>query len=186
MLVARLDSPRGIADVAHLPPARLLRDAFSSGDTWFFTGDILTIDSDGDYWFVDRWGDSIKTAGGPVMSRKVEDALHTVPSVFSCVAVGVPGDRGEVPMAAFALSPGATLDLPALAAAVETLPAHARPRRLRRVEGIPMTDGFRPLKKPILDLGFGDGPDVWEWDAATATYVTTGVRSGRVVGTQGA
>jgi putative long chain acyl-CoA synthase len=181
MLVARLDSPRGIADVAHLPPARLLRDAFSAGDTWFFTGDILTVDSGGDYWFVDRWGDSIKTAGGPVMSRKVEDALHTVPSVFSCVAVGVPGDRGEVPMAAFALAPGATLDLPALGAAVATLPAHARPRRLRRVEGIPMTDGFRPLKKPILDLGFGDGPDVWEWDAGSGNYVSTASLSRRSV-----
>jgi putative long chain acyl-CoA synthase len=185
MLVARLDSPRGIADVAHLPPARLLRDAFSPGDTWFFTGDILTIDSGGDYWFVDRWGDSIKTAAGPVMSRKIEDALHTVPSVFSCVAVGVPAERGEVPMAAFALAPGATLDLAALTAAVGALPAHERPRRLRRVEGIPMSDGFRPLKKPILDLGFGDGPDVWEWDAAAATYHSTGRRLHATLASEG-
>ena len=173
MLVARLDSPRGIADVAHLPPARLLRDAFASGDTWFFTGDILTIDADGDYWFVDRWGDSIKTAHGPVMSRKVEDALHTVPSIIGCCAVGVPAERGEVVMAAFALAPGATLDLAAIAAAVGTLPEHARPRRLHRVASIPMTDGFRPLKKPILDLGFGDAHDVWEWDAATSSYRAT-------------
>lgn len=172
MLVTRLDSPRGIADVAHLPPARLLRDAFAPGDTWFFSGDILTIDGDGDYWFVDRWGDTIRTAAGPVTTRRIEDALHGVPAVLACAAVGVTvtGEPGEVPAAAFALTAGAALDLAALSAAVATLPEHMRPRRLRRVEGIPMTDGFRPLKKPIQDLGFADGPDVWAWDAATASY----------------
>ncbi len=177
MLVARLDSPRGIADVAHLPSARLLRDAFASGDTWFFTGDILTIDGGGDYWYVDRWGDTIRTANGPVMSRGIEDAIHTVPSVFSCVALGLPasaaGERGEVPAAAFALAPGAALDLEAVASAVLALPDHARPRRLRRVEAIPTADGYRPLKKPIRDLGFGDGPEVWAWDAATSRYRST-------------
>jgi hypothetical protein len=40
-----------------------------------------------------------------------------------------------------------------------------------------MTDGFRPLKKPIVDLGFGDGADVWAWDAATSAYASTGVKS---------
>ncbi len=175
MLVARLDSARGIADIAHLAPTRLLRDAFAPGDTWYLTGDLLAIDSGGDYWFVDRHGDTIRTAHGPVMSRGVEDALHTVPSVLSCVAVGIPspGEGREVPAAAFALAPGATLALDELAAAVATLPPHARPRRLRRVEAIPQTDGFRPLKKPIRDLGFADGPDVWVWDATTSSYQAT-------------
>lgn len=176
MLVARLDSPRGIADVAHLPPTRILRDAFAPGDTWFVTGDLLAIDSGGDYWFVDRHGDTIRTAHGPVTSRKIEDALHAVPAVFSCVAIGIAAtapERGEVPAAAFALAPGAALDLDALARAVEALPEHARPRRLRRVEAIPMTDGYRPLKKPIRDLGFADGPDVWVWDPTAAAYRST-------------
>jgi len=176
MLVARLDSARGIADIAHLAPTRLLRDAFAAGDTWYVTGDLLSIDGGGDFWFLDRHGDTIRTADGPVMSRRVEDALHAVPAVRSCVALGltgVDGEAGEVPVAAFALAPGAALDLAALASAVAVLPEHARPRRLRRVEAIPATDGFRPLKKPIRDLGFADGPDVWTWDAATATYRDT-------------
>ena len=175
MLVARLDSSRGIADIAHLAPTRLLRDAFAAGDTWYQTGDLLSIDSGGDYWFVDRHGDTIRTAGGPVMSRQVEDALHLVPSVAGCVAVGLAGGPGQrdVPAAAFALAPGAALALDELAAAVATLPEHARPRRLRRVEAIPHTDGFRLLKKPIRDLGFADGPDVWAWDPVTSTYRST-------------
>jgi putative long chain acyl-CoA synthase len=183
MLVARLDSARGIADIAHLAPARLLRDAFAAGDTWYVTGDLLSIDGGGDYWFVDRHGDTIRTAHGPVMSRRIEDALHTVPAVLACVAIGIAGDGGEVPAAAFALAPGAALALDELSAAVATLPAHARPRRLRRVEAIPQTDGFRPLKKPIRDLGFADGPEVWAWDPVTSTYRPSG--TGQSASTRG-
>ncbi len=176
MLIARLDTARGIADLAHIAPTRLLRDALAPGDTWYASGDLLKIDGDGDHWFVDRHGDMIRTTGGPVASRLIEDALHQVPGVDACVAIGLADVERvgkQVAAAAFALAPGATLDLTALGQAIATLPDHARPRRLRRVEAIPMTDGFRPLKKPIRDLGFGDGPDVWAWDPATASLRTT-------------
>lgn len=176
MLVARLDSARGIADIAHIAPTRLLHDAFGPGDTWFVTGDLLRIDGDGDYWFVDRHGDVIRTRGGPVASRRIEDALHQLDGVVACVAVAQ-ADRDhldrEVPAAAFTLEPTAPVDLDALARAVVGLPAHARPQRLRRVASIPETDGFRPLKQPIRELGFADGPDVYAWDAATNRYRPT-------------
>ena len=53
MLVARLSARAG-ADVAHIDPTRLLRDAFEPGDLWFVTGDFCEVDAEGDYWFVDR------------------------------------------------------------------------------------------------------------------------------------
>ena len=68
MLIARLDRPRGISDLAHIAPTRLVRDALAPGDTWFVTGDLLKIDGDGDYWFVDRQGDTLRTSSGPVAS----------------------------------------------------------------------------------------------------------------------
>ncbi len=174
MLVARLDSARGIADLAHIAPTRLLHDAFGPGDTWFVTGDLLTIDGDGDYWYVDRSGDMIRTVAGAVPSRKVEDALHQVDSILACVAVAIPGAGGkDVPAAAVALASGAVLDLPALARAVLALPEHARPQRLRHVDTLAQTDGFRPLKAPIRALGFADGPDVFAWDPATRSYRAT-------------
>ena len=174
MLVARLDSARGIADLAHIAPTRLLHDAFGPGDTWFVTGDLLTIDGDGDYWYVDRSGDVIRTVAGAVPSRKVEDALHQVDSILACVAVAIPGAGGkDVHAAAVALASGAVLDLPALARAVLALPEHARPQRLRHVDTLAQTDGFRPLKAPIRALGFADGPDVFAWDPATRSYRAT-------------
>lgn len=176
MLVARLDSARGIADIAHIAPTRLLHDAFGPGDTWFVTGDLLRIDGDGDYWFVDRHGDVIRTRGGPVPSRRIEDTLHQLDGVIACVAVAIP-DRAhvdrELPAAAFALEPTAPVDLDALARVVVALPTHARPVRLRRVASVPETDGFRPLKQPIRELGFADGPDVYAWDPTTNRYRAT-------------
>ena len=67
--------------------------------------------------------------------------------------------------------PGGGTD--ALARVVVALPAHARPVRLRRVASIPETDGFRPLKQPIRELGFADGPDVYAWDPTTNRYRPT-------------
>lgn len=177
MLIVRLDAPRGNADLAHLAPTRILRDAMGPGDTWFVTGDLLAIDAAGDYWYVDRQGDTIRTAAGPVASRKIEDALHEVAELRACVAVGWigpggPGDK-EQPAAAVALVAGAELDLAALARAVVALPAHARPVRVRLVDDIAMTDGFRPLKRPIREAGFADDPRVWAWDPAVERYRPT-------------
>ena len=199
MLIVRLDSPRGIADLAHLPAHRILSDAFTHGDTWFVTGDLLAINPAGDYWYVDRHGDTIRTASGPVPSRRIEDALHEVAAVRTCVAVGIadpaqpaPAPRAlgltspslritelhvhEHPAAALSLLPGATdvaATIEALGHAVLGLPPHARPVRLRVQPELPMTDGFRPLKQPVRDAGFSDGADVYAWDAAAERYRPT-------------
>ena len=201
MLIVRLDSARGIGDLSNLAPTRILRDAMAAGDTWFVTGDLLSIDAAGDYWYVDRHGDTIRTASGPVPSRRIEDALHEVAEVRACVAVGVPDpsmlvSRGhfnvsraiiplapggiaakEQPAAAIVLATGATLDLAALARAVVALPPHARPLRLRVVDDLAMTDGFRPHKSPIRDAGFADGPTVYAWDPAALRYRPTAGRA---------
>jgi hypothetical protein len=36
-----------------------------------------------------------------------------------------------------------------------------------------MTDGYRPIKAPLRQLGFADGPDVYAWDATTNRYRPT-------------
>ncbi len=172
MLVARLHGSRSGADIAHIAPTRVIHDAFEAGDSWFVTGDLLRVDEDGDFWFVDRHGDMIRTGAGWVSSQRVEDALYASGSVTLCVAFGIadPGTTTEVPAAGFVVAPGARLDLVALADAMSPLPEHARPRYLRRVDAIPMTDGYRPLKKPIRDLGFAPGPDTYVWDSAHSRF----------------
>lgn len=175
MLVARLAGRAG-ADVAHIDPRRLLRDAFEPGDLWFVTGDFFQVDVEGDYWYVDRASQLVATRNGAVATTRIEDALYEDPSVALCAAFGQPSpdDRAvEVPFAAIQLRPGATLDLGALSAAVATLPEYARPRRLRRVDSIPLTDGFRPIKLGLREAARDTGPDVYAWDTLAQRYVAT-------------
>ena len=121
----------------------------------------------GDYWFVDRRVDMIHTAQGPVASRRIEDALYAYGGVALCVAIGRAEGAHQVPIAAVQLH--GAVDLDALSAAVAALPEYARPRRLRVVEKLAMTDGFRPLKHGV-DV---DAPDGFDWDPHAQHYVAT-------------
>jgi len=123
MLVARL---RETAELAHTDPRRLLRNAFAPGDLWFVTGDFFRVDTEGDYWFVDRQRQMIPTPHGLVASTRIEDALYEAPGVALCAAASRP-DPGDAahrfPIAALQLQAGAALDLDALARAVAALEA---------------------------------------------------------------
>jgi hypothetical protein len=52
---------------------------------------------------------------------------------------------------------------------VAALPEHARPRRLRIVDQIPLTDGFRPIKRRLTELP-AVGPGVHAWDPRAQRY----------------
>jgi putative long chain acyl-CoA synthase len=147
MLIAKLGTRTG-ADVAHIDPRRLLRDAFEPGDLWFVTGDFFEVDMEGDYWFVDRHGQMIPTHLGEVASSRIEDAIYEAPGIALCVVASEPDPEHagyEIPVAAL-VAATTELDVDALTAAVAKLPEYARPRRVAVVDHIPMTDGFRPLK----------------------------------------
>jgi putative long chain acyl-CoA synthase len=168
MLVARL-SHRAGADLAHIDPKRLLRDAFEPGDIWFVTGDLMKVDTLGDYWFVDRPAQMIHTRNGPVASTRIEDGLYECQSIALCVAAPRPDPddaSAQIPVAAIQLHPGSSLDLAALARAVQALPEYARPRTIRVVDEIPLTDGFRPIKMRAFD-GAGS---TYRWDPRTQRY----------------
>ncbi len=184
MLVAKLDA-RGGADIAHIDPKRLLRGAFGPDDVWFVTGDFLRVDVEGDYFFVDRAGQMIATANGPVASTRIEDALYDSGTVALCVALGI-GARSATPVAAVTLRsqlsratgvstmPADIETLDALTAAALTLPDYARPQRIAIVDNIPLTAGFRPLKRTLSAADFADGPRTFEWDLRVHCYVATG------------
>jgi putative long chain acyl-CoA synthase len=176
MLLARL-SAQTAAAASHLDPTRLVRDAFGPGDLWFVTGDFFEVDADGDHWLVDRRGQMIRTHLGSVAAMRIEDALYEAPGIALCTVSAAPDPEhpgAEIAVAAVQLHPGAPLDREAISAAVATLPEYARPRRLRVVDAIPLTDGFRPIKRPLRELATADGPGVHAWDARAQRYVELG------------
>ncbi|MEZ4361215.1 MAG: AMP-binding protein [Kofleriaceae bacterium] len=176
MLLARLDTARGGSDLAHIDPRRLVHDAFEPGDVWFVTGDLMWVDPDGDHWRFDRESAALWTSAGAVASTRIEDALYAAPCVALCIAIGLPapGAPGEEqPACAIALNPGTSADLDSLSAAIAALPAHARPQRVRVVESLPISGGYRPLKGPVRELSFANDPDVLRWDEPSQRLVPT-------------
>ena len=58
----------------------------------------------------------------------------------------------------------------ALSTAVRALPEYARPSRVRVVEKLPVTDGYRAIKHGLRDLDVIGGPNGYQWDTRTQRY----------------
>ncbi|APR80866.1 Polyhydroxyalkanoic acid synthase [Minicystis rosea] len=170
LLLARVDAIGSVGN------DRVQRDVFELGDAWLPSGDLVRRDESGDFWFVDRLADVIRTDFGPVPSRPIEDALYELPEVALAAVYGIPipGEAGEVPTAAVVLQSGAHLDGAALFRALETLPPEARPRYVRIVDAIPMTEGYRLLKAGLRAAGLPADGRALVRDVAHAAYVESG------------
>ena len=76
-------------------------------DGWLYTGDLATIDAEGDLNIVDRRKDIIISGGENISSVQVEDTLQGHPAVYECAVIAVPDETwGEVPKALVVLKPG--------------------------------------------------------------------------------
>ena len=60
------------------------------GRTWLRTGDLVRMDQDGFFHYVDRRKDLIKYKGYSVFAKDVEDVLYTHPHVKAAGVIGVP------------------------------------------------------------------------------------------------
>jgi len=108
---------------------------------WFHTGDFVTRDADGYYYFVDRKKDIIRRRGENLAPYDVESVLNRHPAVFESVVVGVPSPLGEEDVKAYVqLRPGAPVDAKALFEyCARELPFFMVPQFLEFVAEIPKT-----------------------------------------------
>jgi crotonobetaine/carnitine-CoA ligase len=108
---------------------------------WFHTGDYVTRDSDGYYYFIDRKKDVIRRRGENLAPYDVETVLNRHPAVFESVVVGVPSPLGEEDVKAFVqLKPGATASAEELFRfCAAELPFFMVPRYIEFLEEIPKT-----------------------------------------------
>jgi hypothetical protein len=63
------------------------------------------------------------------------------------------------------------LDAARITRACSELWPHERPRLVRRVAEIPMTEGFRPIKAKLQEQGSPPALEVLRYDAAAERYV---------------
>ena len=131
----------------------------------YFTGDSVSIDSDGYVWFAGRAAEVINIASHRIGTVEVESAFLHHPAVAEAGVTGRPDDvRGES-IAAFVVlraghSPSAALREELLATVRTELGAIAVVRDLNFVDGLPKTRSGkimrRVLKAVILDRDPGD------------------------------
>jgi long-chain acyl-CoA synthetase len=71
--------------------------AVLSGDGWFRTGDVGTVDGEGYVFIVDRKKDMVISGGENIYCAEVERVMGEMAGVAECAAFGIPDERlGEV------------------------------------------------------------------------------------------
>ena len=136
----------------------MLRDAFEPGDAWYRTGDLMSRDAQGFYYFVDRIGDTFRWKGENVSTTEVASALASCTGVRDVAVYGVPvpGTEGRAGMAALVVGP--EFDLSVLHREVAgKLPEYARPLFLRLVPTLEVTGTFKLRKQDLVAQGFDPG-----------------------------
>jgi fatty-acyl-CoA synthase len=134
---------------------KILRDVFKRGDAYFRTGDLMRMDEDDYFYFVDRIGDTFRWKGENVSTNEVAEVLSLCPGVreANVYGVAVPGQDGRTGMAALVVDDG--FDPARLAErATRELPAYARPLFLRILPEIEITGTFKHRKVELVKEGF--------------------------------
>lgn len=137
---------------------KILRDAFAPGDAWFRTGDLLRMDADGFYYFVDRIGDTFRWKGENVATSEVAEVLSVDPGVeeANVYGVAIPGHDGRAGMAALVVNGG--FDVDRISEVVKReLAAYARPVFLRLLPQMEVTGTFKHRKIDLVREGFDPG-----------------------------
>lgn len=186
VLLARLDNilPAGSA-AGDQRRTRMLRAVFASDDTWYVTNAVARQDRDGDYFFIDRLSEVVVIRDAPVFTRAVEDILYRLDSVAQAVVYGlkVPRSRSDgdsdadsdsdILVAALVTRDGKPLaarDLNDLAG--KYLDSRIRPKYVRLVASIAMTDGYRPLKSVLRSqrIQADEADETLCWDENLSGY----------------
>jgi acetyl-CoA synthetase len=138
------------------------RKCFANG--LYLTGDLVTRDSDGYFWFVGRADDVIKSAGHLIGPFEVESALTEHPAVAEVAVIGKPDPTvGELVKAFVVLKDGFTADdtlrLDLLGHARKRLGAAVAPKEIEFVASVPHTRSGKILRRLLKarELGLPEG-----------------------------
>jgi fatty-acyl-CoA synthase len=112
------------------------------GEGFFHSGDLFEIDSDGDFRFVGRTKDMIKTGGENVYSSEVEEAINTLPYVGESAVIGITDQKwGEIVFAVIVLKTGAKADEEMVTSDLkQRLPSFKVPKRVVFVKELPKSE----------------------------------------------
>ena len=145
------------------------RLAVAPHEDWFRTGDLGSLDEDGNLTYVDRVKDSLRRRGENVSSVEVEATVMRHPAVLEAAAVAVPSDLGEDDiLVVVAVRPGADLDYAELLDFCSArMPYFCVPRYLEVLDELPKNVIGRVRKDVLRERGLGAGA----WDREAHGYI---------------
>jgi O-succinylbenzoic acid--CoA ligase len=148
-----------LADGLRQPDGRV--EPIVDGDGWLATGDLGALGPDGRLQVEGRADELIVTGGENVWPTAVEAVLLRHPAVAEVVVVGRPDPEWGARVVAVAVAADATAppDLMELRDHVRTeLPAHAAPRQLVLVQGLPRT-ALGKVRRTVVAEALGSVPE---------------------------
>jgi acyl-CoA synthetase (AMP-forming)/AMP-acid ligase II len=141
-----------------------LKDPDATAEAWsggyFHTGDIVSVDEDGDFHFIDRKKNVIRRSGENISAVEVESVLLQHPEIASVGVTAVPDDvRGDEVMACV-IARGAVKDSEREAYArevlefcLERLAYYKAPGYVGFCERLPLTPTEKIQRAQLQDLG---------------------------------
>jgi fatty-acyl-CoA synthase len=134
---------------------KVLRDVFARGDAWFSTGDLMKMDGDGYFYFVDRVGDTFRWKGENVSTGEVAERLQAFPGVQEATVYGVAmeGADGRAGMAAMVVD-GAFDPAGFGEHVARELPSYAQPLFVRLLPAMDTTGTFKIRKVDLVADGY--------------------------------
>ncbi|MEO7565853.1 MAG: AMP-binding protein [Aestuariivirga sp.] len=158
-LIANPTQFEGYTDIAETN-RKVLGNVFETGDTWFRTGDMMRADKAGNYFFVDRMGDTFRWKGENVSTLEVANALSKIPGVKDAVVYGVsiPKADGKAGMASLEVNENFRVE--SFASDIKaSLPNYAVPLFLRLSGKTQVTETFKHKKNELAAAGFDPAAD---------------------------
>ena len=128
-------------------------------DGWFHTGDLVTRDADGYYWFRGRLKEIIVRGGSNISPQEVEEVLYSHPEILEAGVVGLPHEVwGEIVAAVVSLREGATVSEDDIREHARRLLADYKvPERIHFMPVLPKGPTGKVFRKALKDALLGAG-----------------------------
>ncbi len=123
-------------------------------DGWYWSGDVVTRDTEDFYYVLDRRKEMLKYKGFPVAPAEVESLLLEHPAVRDCGVVGRPDScAGEIPVAFIVLRegfvPSGKLQEELSKFVADRLTHYKQPREIHFVDSLPRTPSGKILRREL-------------------------------------
>lgn len=162
-IIVRADDPWVLNQGYYNMPEKTV-EAWRNG--WFHSGDVGSVDTQGNFYYLDRKKDALRRRGENISSMELESIINDHPEVLESAVIGVPSEVGEdevkacitvSDMAAF--QHGSLIDF-----LVPRVPRFMIPRYVEVLEILPRTPTEKVRKEVLRQAGIT--PTTWDREAA--------------------